>query len=188
MMNKPTTLEQARLGHYGHSHGQMPNFIEGRCAEEVSQNEGRWTSFHQCTRKSGHGPEGLYCKLHAEPFGAQEAKGERWYRLSQREYSAFEVVPVEAVRTSEKYIWLKEAQFNYANPEKKTFSLNKEYRNGGYHRYVQTLEEVRVILTERIISQRRAMEAAEKEFAEAIAKVEAAMGESSTTPSTEDGT
>lgn len=168
MRDKPTTLEQARQIHYGHSHGQMPNFIEGRCAEEVSVNEGRWTSFHQCTRKSGHGPAGLYCKLHAEPFGAQEAKGERWYRLSQHEYSAFEV---EAVRTSEKYIWLKEEQFNYTNPEKKAFSLKKEYRNGGYHRYVQTLEEVRVILTERIISRRRVMEAAEKEFLQAITKI-----------------
>lgn len=35
-----------------------------RCVEEVSS-PGRWIGWHQCTRKRGHGPGGLYCKQHA---------------------------------------------------------------------------------------------------------------------------
>ena len=35
---------------------------KARCAEEV------WRDFlsHQCSRKNGHGPEGIYCKQHAK--------------------------------------------------------------------------------------------------------------------------
>ncbi len=29
---------------------------------------------HQCSRKRGHGPEGLYCKQHAKNFNKEEAK------------------------------------------------------------------------------------------------------------------
>jgi hypothetical protein len=35
-----------------------------RCIEEVSDN---WI-YHQCSRKLGHGPEGMYCKQHAKRF------------------------------------------------------------------------------------------------------------------------
>jgi hypothetical protein len=34
------------------------------CIEEVSTRE-RWTRYHQCFRKRGHGENGLYCKQHA---------------------------------------------------------------------------------------------------------------------------
>ena len=33
------------------------------CIEEVAGRES-WPSYRQCTRKRGHGPDGLYCKQH----------------------------------------------------------------------------------------------------------------------------
>ncbi len=36
-----------------------------RCIEEVSEPPSYWHS-HQCTRKRGHGKDGLYCKQHAK--------------------------------------------------------------------------------------------------------------------------
>lgn len=35
----------------------------GRCAEDV-RDAGRWPSYHQCTRKNGHGPHGAWCRQH----------------------------------------------------------------------------------------------------------------------------
>jgi hypothetical protein len=38
-----------------------------RCTEEVWQRGHVWYP-HQCSRKRGHGPDGLYCKQHAKQF------------------------------------------------------------------------------------------------------------------------
>jgi hypothetical protein len=42
---------------------------KSRCVESV-HDEGRSPLSHQCGRKRGHGPEGLYCKQHAKRFEA----------------------------------------------------------------------------------------------------------------------
>ena len=36
-----------------------------KCIEEVWPSNGGWIPY-QCTRKRGHGPDGLYCKQHAK--------------------------------------------------------------------------------------------------------------------------
>jgi len=36
-----------------------------RCIEQVWPSDGTWIP-HQCSRKRGHGPDGLYCKQHAK--------------------------------------------------------------------------------------------------------------------------
>lgn len=41
--------------------GMAPDF--NKCAEEVSD---YYTGVHQCKRRRGHGPDGAYCKKHAE--------------------------------------------------------------------------------------------------------------------------
>lgn len=46
----------------GNPEGHKPDFA--RCCEEVGRNIGRWTSFGQCTRKRGYGPDKAYCKQH----------------------------------------------------------------------------------------------------------------------------
>jgi hypothetical protein len=37
-----------------------------KCIEEVWPTSGGWIIPHQCCRKRGHGPDGLYCKQHAK--------------------------------------------------------------------------------------------------------------------------
>ena len=39
-----------------------------RCIEEIWPVDGKWIP-HQCSRKRGHGPDGLYCKQHAKKHG-----------------------------------------------------------------------------------------------------------------------
>ncbi len=41
-----------------------------RCIEEVWPSHG-WIP-HQCNRKRGHGPDGLYCKQHAKKHEAKQ--------------------------------------------------------------------------------------------------------------------
>jgi hypothetical protein len=45
-----------------------------RCAELVWTND-RWPTCNQCTRKRGHGPDGLYCKQH-DPAAVQARREE----------------------------------------------------------------------------------------------------------------
>lgn len=62
----PQTKEEARLVRYNDNAlcpGGIP-FKENRCAAEVPDWTG-WQS-HQCTRKPGKGPDGLYCGTHAK--------------------------------------------------------------------------------------------------------------------------
>jgi hypothetical protein len=42
-----------------------------RCIEEVYPRGGGWIPY-QCSRKRGHGPDGLYCKLHAKNHEAAQ--------------------------------------------------------------------------------------------------------------------
>jgi len=53
---------QRRYGVWGGRPKGIPE-DPSRCIEEVYG--GRWIH-HQCSRKRGHGPDGLYCKQHAK--------------------------------------------------------------------------------------------------------------------------
>jgi len=66
MINPPKTREEARKYKYHQWAGnpQGTPYEEGLCAYEVWDRD-RWGS-HQCSRKNGHGPDGLYCKQHAK--------------------------------------------------------------------------------------------------------------------------
>ncbi len=50
---------------YGQWAGDPKGRIEDetRCVEEVMSD---FMHFYQCSRKRGHGPDGLYCKQHAK--------------------------------------------------------------------------------------------------------------------------
>jgi hypothetical protein len=67
MFHEPKTLEEAKLYRYrtwaGNSRGDAYNPM--RCAAEVADG-GRSCLSHQCGRKNGYGPEGLYCKQHSK--------------------------------------------------------------------------------------------------------------------------
>jgi hypothetical protein len=69
MIDAPTTADEAAKITYG----RVDTFRRGtpytptRCAYEVS--EPPWyIEYHQCNRKPGYGPDGLYCKQHAKRF------------------------------------------------------------------------------------------------------------------------
>jgi len=58
--------EHKHQDRYGKWSGN-PNGIEAdltRCAESVFDNQ--TFLMHQCSRKNGHGPNGIYCKQHAK--------------------------------------------------------------------------------------------------------------------------
>ena len=65
--------------HYGQWAGDPVGHLEDltRCHEEVwpSDHGGGWTSY-QCSRKRGHGKDGLYCWQHAKshPAPPKESK------------------------------------------------------------------------------------------------------------------
>lgn len=64
MLDYPKTIEEARKYKYhqwaGNPKGQP--YKDGCCAYEV------WSNIfsYQCSRKNGHGPNGLYCKQHVK--------------------------------------------------------------------------------------------------------------------------
>lgn len=67
MNNPPKTIEEARAYLYGAINSYYhTNYHFGGCAFEVPVYgwSGKW--FCQCTRRNGHGINGLYCKQHAE--------------------------------------------------------------------------------------------------------------------------
>jgi hypothetical protein len=70
MFGKIETLEQAKNHKYGTWAGNPKGYKyeEGRCAEEVSEHH----IFFQCSRKNGHGINGLYCKQHSKHHPVKE--------------------------------------------------------------------------------------------------------------------
>lgn len=64
MIDWPQTKKEAQQTRYGAWAG-VPNgasYVPTRCAADV------WSDMlgHQCLRRPGHGPEGLFCKMHAK--------------------------------------------------------------------------------------------------------------------------
>lgn len=73
----------------GHPHGYAPNFTF--CCEEVGRELGRWTTYGQCSRKRGHGPDGAYCKTHDPEVVAKrrkdsESRGNDKYNASRYQF------------------------------------------------------------------------------------------------------
>ena len=66
MIDPPKTLEEAQKRVYGTWAGNPRGhkYVKGNCAMEVWPTHG-WIPY-QCSRKNGHGPDGLYCKQHAK--------------------------------------------------------------------------------------------------------------------------
>jgi len=64
MFFKPQTIAEARAHRYNTWAGNPKGvaYREGQCATEVAHQ----VLFAQCTRKNGHGPDGLYCAQHAK--------------------------------------------------------------------------------------------------------------------------
>lgn len=67
MIDAPRTADEAAKIIYGYrdSFRRGAAYNPSRCAYEVS--DPPWyLDYYQCSRKPGHGPDGLYCKQHAK--------------------------------------------------------------------------------------------------------------------------
>ncbi len=64
MINAPKTKAEAEQYRYGQWSGNPKGFPyqPKQCAYEVCKG----FLFSQCNRPNGHGPEGLYCKIHTK--------------------------------------------------------------------------------------------------------------------------
>ena len=74
MMGHPKTKAEAETYHYG-AWGGCPKgrtYKSECCAYEVFPTE-RGMLHHQCAKKPGHGPAGLYCAQHAKQFAPPPA-------------------------------------------------------------------------------------------------------------------
>lgn len=69
MIDAPMTVEEARKHVYGVNLSAR-RYAPGYCAYEVWRD--MWQP-HQCNRKNGHGPDGLYCKQHGKMVAARPA-------------------------------------------------------------------------------------------------------------------
>jgi hypothetical protein len=77
----PQTIEEARKVIYGTN---KYAFNESRCAGEATDRSNpRWTTRHQCDRKPGKGPGGLYCGTHAKAAlsGSKDAPVTEWFQI-----------------------------------------------------------------------------------------------------------
>lgn len=82
-MYSPKTRAEAEKTRYG-THHHPRAYDPARCAESV-RDQGRWPPYHQCERKPGYGPDGLYCKQH-DPEAVKRRDEERaMNRREQRE-------------------------------------------------------------------------------------------------------
>lgn len=82
MINPPKSKAEAKKLTYGDNLSKAP-FNSQRCAWEVTVDEGRWASFHQCYRKPGFGPDGIFCKLH-DPAAIKKRDEKRHEKFKQK--------------------------------------------------------------------------------------------------------
>jgi len=142
MLNKPLTKDEAELKKYGASYCARA-YDSTQCAKEVADtSNSRLTIFHQCYRKNGQGPEGLYCKLHAERFKKPDIP---LFRV-RAYHNAIELFHVQRV-TDQRY-------YSDGGGTAKTSQYESVY---------DTFKEATECLRKRAISKRRSAESLEKE-------------------------
>lgn len=76
-MRGPMTREEAKTTRYRTWAGSPKGtpYNPSTCAMDVPDT-GRSVLSHQCLRKPGYGPDGLYCKQHAKWFDAAKGSGD----------------------------------------------------------------------------------------------------------------
>lgn len=95
----PLTLEEAKSRRYRQRAGepQGTRYDPAHCAATVP--DGGWSClFHQCMKKPGKGPSGLYCGIHARQL-------DRYQKIWDRAYfwnHAYDKTPKDADETDAK--------------------------------------------------------------------------------------
>lgn len=148
-MEPPQTIEEARKFRYTKWAGKPEGvpWKEGLCAEQIFES-GRGITHRQCSKKSGHGPEGLYCKEHARQFAPKTI----WYSTFSGTISQVEIRDF-----SEEFVWVE--------------SGRKVARTSQYVSYFPTREEAKKWLIREAESRLRSAENALRWAREALAEV-----------------
>lgn len=121
--------EEAK-NHWEHKRGY--NFDFNRCAQGV-QESGRSFGFHQCSRKPGHGPDGIYCKQHAP--ANSDVKFFYVYKVMRDWDSKYRIEKKKAIKTTEKQVTLVDEKTGRTKRENK-ISYSYDYP----HWYLETFE------------------------------------------------
>ena len=73
-----------------------------RCVAQVAVTDGRVTHFHQCQRKRGKGPEGLYCAVHRPPT---DTEARVLYRVAV-DWHDGEIKAVKVDKANDSHVWI----------------------------------------------------------------------------------
>lgn len=125
-----------------------------QCSKTVSGSD-TWSSPHKCTRKAGHGPDGRFCRQHAEEYTTGEPIA-IWYRTRTR--YGFEIEAVEVFQITDKTLLIRK-QFATRDIKERT------KQSTDFWHYWPTWEAAVESLRGRLESQRKALATSEKEFA-----------------------
>lgn len=74
-----------------------------RCAESVYKSDGNWGRSHQCSRKAGFGPDGKYCRQHAQRYIRVEPTA-TWYKTDNW---SFKIETVAVISETDKRLLIK---------------------------------------------------------------------------------
>lgn len=78
-----TKAEAARETYPGIGMGPGARYVPGKCVAAVRDRGMIFPTYHQCERKPGFGPAGLYCKIH-DPEKVKAREDERTRRFNFR--------------------------------------------------------------------------------------------------------
>lgn len=105
MIHPPKTKEEAQTVKYGSWAGNPDGrpYNPEQCAYQVVPNtRGGIAEAHQCSRTPGFGPDGLYCKQHAEHIGYYEETGRHLFIAELSKYGAVTLAKVPIARETDK--------------------------------------------------------------------------------------
>lgn len=156
MKEHPLTKEQAQATRYnvwaGNPKGNL--WSKDKCAYTVWSG-GQGSLPYQCNTKPGHGPDELYCKLHASLVS--QDTGDVWYRT----WFNNSIEEIFVTKSTDKMVWIK-SKSGYIS---KTAILSRDAWN-----HFRTRQEAKDFLLKReqnrIASAKAKIEACEKNILE----------------------
>lgn len=103
-MDGPKTRAEAETYRYnvwgGNPKGNA--WRSDQCAESVHDG-GRAPMWHQCNRRSGYGPDKLYCKMHAMLDAKRAEKVETWQKKRDEQDRLYDVVRRKAKKLKKRF-------------------------------------------------------------------------------------
>lgn len=157
MSHQPTSLKDAKTHRYGKwaGHPSGNPYIEKRCAAHIMTG-GRGSLPTQCSSTPGHGPDGIYCKVHAlENF--PESVG-TWHKASSG--WAVGITQIQVASFSEKTVTIMTGK-----------TSRRCARKGDDECYFPTFDEAKAWLVDRIEKRLSRAEANVAEYRKALSEV-----------------